>query len=142
MKTTIVLVFSILVISISLPGQTNRSKYKFGDIKLDTTLSIVDSKNPQINNYFNVDKKTDLFSGEKSGQIFDLNQNHSPQYPLTKRRNQDSETEEKFPGSSRFYGNPFHIKPDTTGNLFFKKPDMSKKYYLVIIDPIHNTIVK
>jgi hypothetical protein len=142
MKTTILVLFSFLVITVSLSGQTIRSKYHIADIKPDTIFSTPQSDNRQINNYLNINKKDDLFAGKKSDQKFDLNQNRFHQYPIKIRRYPESETEEKFPGSSRFYGNVFHITPDTTGNLFFKKPDTSRKYYLVILDPIHHTIIR
>jgi hypothetical protein len=138
MKTTILTVFSGLMITLTLAGQTNKSKYQFKEMKADTALSNSISDYSQTS----VNKKTDLFSKKKSDQNFNLGQKRYPPDRKINRPHADSLLAEEYPGSSRYYAKwPFKTPP-TYEKSFIIKPDTSVKYYLIIKDPINHTVTK
>ena len=142
MKAAILLVFSVLLINGLSMGQTPGLQYSVNKIKRDLYVydSLYDNQSmglvPNINKHLdqNIYKKSpNIYSDEDS--LLDKNYKDKHYY--------DFVIVEEYPGSSRFYGNPFCIKPDTRGKLFVIKPDTTNKYYLLIKDPLgHRTIKK
>jgi hypothetical protein len=144
MKTTFLLMFSILVTIQSMVGQTD--KFKLTDSEIKMCITPIKS----LNKYLHIDTslkfihKSDLFDFQKPHR-FDPDQDKLLN-DNTKFRNVSEhfalvEENPVYPGSSRFYGNLFGIKPDTSGR-FIKIPDSSDKYYLIIKDPIRHTITR
>jgi len=144
MKTTILLMFSLLLNTGSLMGQGGKVKYPDSIIKRDFTLSDKLYNNFQIDTSFKVINNLDLLTENKLS-IFNLNQNNLFKDSFTERQFHDFVAVEdypEYPGASRFYQNKIIINPETYGKYFIKKPDTSNKYYLIIRDPLRHTITK
>jgi hypothetical protein len=137
MKRTMLIMFSILAITITLAGQTNRYVYKFKDIRLDTThsFSITDVHQIIKNNGFN--NNTDLFSKNKIEMNLDLDQRLLTFSHRIIKPDIDSQITEEYPGSSKYYAKMPSIYQNTYEKFFIKKPDTTVNYYLIIEDPIN-----
>jgi hypothetical protein len=124
----------------SLLGQKNKFNYIDSDIKKQILQS--NPIKPQLRKPdLNLPKKFDSPTIRNLDR-FRLYQDSSSIKYDTVRLYEDFVVVEEFPGTSRFYGYLFVIKPDTNGKLIIKKPDATSKYYLIIKDPIHYTIIK
>ena len=138
MKTSIQLMFLLLIITGSLYGQTN--KFKNIDSNLNKDFSLPDElfKNRKVY-FFKVDKIGDSIIIQKKDSIFGLRQK-----PFTLNQNKiesysDSLREKQYPGSSKFYARS-KIPPFLNQKSFVIKPNALAqrymKFYLIIEDPI------
>jgi hypothetical protein len=141
MKTTILLMFSLFFITGSLPGQKDKFDYIDSDIK-KLIVPVLNPISPQLKKPdFNLPGKFD-WPTMRNPDRFILYKDSTFINCDTVRLFSDFVVVEEFPGASRFYGYPFVKIPDTNGKLIIKKPDMTSKYYLIIKDPLRNTITK
>ena len=138
MKTSIQLMFLLLIITGSLYGQKN--KFKNIDSNLNKDFSLPDElfKNRKVY-FFKVDKTGDSIIVQKKDSIFGLHQK-----PFTINQNKiesysDSLREKQYPGSSKFYARS-KITPLLNQKSFVIKPNALAqrymKFYLIIEDPI------
>jgi hypothetical protein len=141
MKTTFLLMFSLFIITGTLPGQKDKFNYIDSDIKKQI-IPVLNPISPQLRKPdYNLPGKFESPAIRNSDR-FILYKDSTFIYCDTVRLFSDFVIEEEFPGASRFYGYPFVKKPDTNGKLIIKKPDPTSKYYLIIKDPLRNTIIK
>lgn len=141
MKTTILLMFSLLLITKSLLGQIDKFNYIDSDIKNQYfPIKKLDSprfSRPKLDVPKNLDNPT-----KHNLNRFNLYLDSSFNDSCTVRRYSDFVVAKKYPGSSRFYAKMSSLNLNTYGKFFIIKPDSSAKYYLIIKDPIPHTIIK
>lgn len=142
MKTTIVLVFSILLISLSLQGQPDKFNQKSGISRIDTAGLHHFFDNVQDSNYYNIPDKRNFFKGKNNDRFFDLSPKNRYQDPLRFKNYPDFVIVEEDPSHDRSFDNMPIIKPDTNGKLQLIKPDTTVKYYLRIMNPYTRIISK
>lgn len=135
MKTTILLVFSLLLVSGSLMGQINKSKYADGIRNRDYSVSKSFYDHHQIDPNMILITKPDFLTVKKSYRVA-LNNDSLFQDLNTIGRYPDFHLAEEYPGSSRFYAKWPHLNPLQYEKSFIIKPDKTVKYYLIIKDPI------
>ena len=133
--------FSLIILTGSLSGQKNR--FNFTDSEIDKKLGpIPDPFDLQLRKpEFNPSKKSDDLT-INDPERFSLFQDSSLRRRYAIRQHTSSEAGEEFPGALRYYGYPPVKNRDTNGNLIIIRPDTHSKYYLIIKDPINNTITK
>ena len=103
MKTIILIVFSDLMITLTLAGQANKSKYQFKEMKADTALSYSISDYSQTSDNNIINKRTDLFSTKRNDLNFDSGQKPFTPDRKINRPHTDSLLAEEYPGSLRYY---------------------------------------
>jgi len=141
MKTLIFIFFAIIVIPITLTGQSNGYKRQFENLKIDTVLSLQSISNPLFSNYVEISicTKPFIINNGKTRKFPELKP-----FPDETKENVfsgDSIIVENFPGSERFYGK-FTTKPEVEGKILILKPDTISKYYLIIREPNLYTIIR
>jgi hypothetical protein len=142
MKALIFLMLLLLNTTGLIMGQTNIATYQKRDINPDTVFSHHPELNLEMNNHYSDNKKTGVFIEKKFDHLFDFKPDHMTRGHLRLKRYPDFVVVEEYPGSSRYYGNMPVIIPDKKGKLLIKKPDNINKYFLIIKDPVHHTIVR
>jgi hypothetical protein len=141
MKTTILLMFSLIFMTGSLSGQKNRFKFIDSEIHKQF-VPITDPSDLQLRKpEYNPSKKSENMRIDDP-ERFTLFQDSLLRQRYAIRQRTLSHTEEEFPGALRFYGFPPEKNRDTNGNFMIIKPDTDSKYFLIIKDPINNTITK
>ena len=137
MKTTILMVFSLILFTGTLLGQKSKFNYidtpVFPEMRMDTSSL--------RRHYIRVPRDIEI-PAIKNHPEFHFDRDSVLNDDIKMRKFDNIVIAEEFPGSSRYYGNPFNIMPDPYGKLRIIKPDKSAKYYLIIKDPIRNTITK
>lgn len=127
MKTIIFFVFPLLLIPAVAESQQNPD-YKINEKEL---RELFEKYNRQDTGFRPVPEMKIPSDPELSDRQFAL-----------KTPDEDSILTQQYPGASRYYarsriyGDPFHEKS------FVMKPDTSVKYYLIIKDPLRNTVTK
>jgi hypothetical protein len=138
MKTSIQLMFFLLIITGSLYSQSN--KIKNIDSNLNKDFSFPDDlcKDSKVHSFY-VHTKGDSIIVQMKGSIFDL---HEKPFTLNQDRIEsysDSLKEKQYPGSSRFYARS-KIPQFLNQKSFVIKPNAlaqrNIKNYLIIEDPI------
>jgi TonB-dependent SusC/RagA subfamily outer membrane receptor len=131
MKTAFVLMFSILLISRSLMGQTD--KFKFDDSKMKRGSSVSsDLYNNQLDANSCIIRNLDPLT-VIGPQKFGSGQNNFFQDPLKNELYRNMLTAEEFPGSSKYYARRPSLNFSPYQKSFSLKPDASAKYFLHII---------
>ncbi len=127
MKTTILLIFSLILVTGSLKGQVNKLRFALNEVKDET------NKSPFTPGYSSREKSS---SGENFSVIKSLDTNivtivtdpeKHKKYYITPRTGKRMII--KYPPH---YSKHFFAKPDTNGIIMVIKPDMSVKYFLLI----------
>lgn len=119
MKTTILVLSALLSTSLFLQAQDLNEKLTPGDsIEFQDLLKKFSDKDLELK-VFPESKNRDLLS------------------EYIKKFDTDSELKEQYPGASRYYAK----RPvfSSYGN-FIAEPDTTVKYYLIIKDPLRNTV--
>lgn len=141
MKPTILLMFSLFLITRSLLGQIDKFNYIDSDIKKQF-FHIIKPDSPRFSRpKLNVPKNLDSPTKNNLNR-FNLYLDSSFHDSCKVRHYSDFVVAEKYPGSSRFYAKMPSLNLNTYGKSFIIKPDSSAKYYLIIKDPIPHTIIK
>jgi hypothetical protein len=141
MKTTILLMFSLILLTGSLSGQ--KTRFNFIDSEIDKkSVPIPDPFDLQLRKpEFNPSKKSDDLITNDPERFF-LLQDSLLRRRFAIRQHSSSAAEEEFPGALRFYGYPPEKNQKINGNLMIIRPDTDSKYFLIIKYPINNTITK
>jgi hypothetical protein len=133
--------FSLIFITGSLSGQKNRFEFIDSEIKKQF-VPITDPFDLQL-------RKPEFSPSNASENLtiddperFTLVQDSLLRRRYAIRQRASSDGEEKFPGALRFYGYPPIKNRDTNSNFMIIRPDPDSKYFLIIKDPINNTITK
>jgi hypothetical protein len=132
MKTTNLIVIILLIFRTSVTGQTDKYKYSFKNLNIDTAIlkSIPDFQ--KSDNISDLKSKPKLKIRQNRNDFPEMNRNRSSQNYLF--NNEPFVIAEEGPGTLRFYSNMPNINPDTRGKIMVKRPDPSVKYYLLIKD--------
>lgn len=126
MKTIILFVFSFFLIPVAATAQKN-PEYKSNEKELRDLFE----------KYNRQDTSFRLVPELKIPSTPDFSQNYDLKAP-----DEYSALTQQYPGASRYYakskiyGDPFHEKS------FVKEPDTTAKYYLIIKDPLRNTVTR
>lgn len=119
MKTIILILSAFLFSSLFLEAQDITQKKSFWDsTEFRDLIKKFNDKNQDLK-VFPEQKNRDLFS------------------EYLKRFNSDSALTEQYPGASRYYAKRPVFSPY---GKFIVEPDTSVKYYLIIKDPLRNTV--
>ena len=143
MKTTILLMFSLFLITKSLLGQIDKFNYIDSDIRKQFfPMRNIKPDSPRFSRpKLNVPKNLNNPTKNNLNR-FNLYLDSSFNDSCTIKRCSDFVVAEKYPGSSRFYAKMSSLNLNTYGKFFIINPDSSAKYYLIIKDPIPHTIIK
>ena len=141
MKTTFLLIFLSLSISQTLEGQVYKFKIQDNEMKGDSSVSNDLPFQNQIDTTFKLDNNFDLGTLQKNIGSELKSDNLLREFPDIQRY-RDYAGAEEYPGSFRFYSviPRLNISPYTKS--FIREPDKSKKYYLIIKDPVRHTITR
>jgi hypothetical protein len=134
--------FAHLLIAGSLQGQTDRFKSSDNDLKRKNTFLNRRYQKRQVDKYFSNKKSYSLSDRNNIDSILDLTPYYFYQDSIRIRRYPDFVIAEETPRINRFYNFMPVIVPDKRGKILIKKPDQTKKYYLIIKDPIRQTLIK
>ncbi|HLN56195.1 MAG TPA: hypothetical protein VK207_09395 [Bacteroidales bacterium] len=127
MKTIIFFVFSLFLIPVAATAQKN-PEYKSNEKELRDLFEKYNSQDT-------------LFRLVPELKIPSIPELFNKKYAL-KVPDEYSTLTQQYPGASRYYakskvaGDTFHEKS------FVKEPDTTAKYYLIIKDPLRNTVTK
>jgi hypothetical protein len=141
MKTTILLISSLLLFTGSILAQNGNFSYLDNDIRNDLNIKNNLSGFRQIDTTFKLIPNHDLFH-KRNSQIFDFNPDMIIQHSLEINHSRRYAYAEEYPGSSIYYAKRPSLLQMPNEQYFIKKPDMTAKYYLIIIDPLSHTIIK
>jgi hypothetical protein len=130
MKTSILMTFSILIITTSLTGQTKSFKYQFEHKNPGPATSNSPLPPCQVNNLNGHFKPENI--EKSSNMIADFHQNSFVQVPYKYEPYSKNPIPERGPNTHRFNGNMPYIKPGPHWNMPIKQPDTTVKYYLII----------
>jgi hypothetical protein len=134
MKTIALLSLLVFTSPFILAGQTDRPFNRIKDLKHDTIIIKPFLKDPAFENpIFKFHKQDDGIIAPDSDLI---EKNFRIESPGVKNY-YDILSEEKFPGSGRYYAKR-HYLVNPYEKSFIKKPGTTAKYYLIIKDPISN----
>jgi hypothetical protein len=132
MKTIALLSLMVLTFSSILIGQNKGTFNRIGDQKSDTIIMTPFRHDPAFENpRYKFNRNDD---GIFSPEIDLFRKNFKEESPWTRDTSRNL-SEEKFPGSGRFYTRRPYIDYPYEKS-FIKKPDASVKYFLIIKDPI------
>lgn len=121
MKTIILVLSALLSCSLLMKGQDITEKKNPADsVEFQDLLKKFNDRNAELK-VFPEQKNRDLIS------------------EYLKKFNKDSSLTEQYPGASRYYAKRPVYSPY---GKFIIEPDTSVKYYLIIIDPLRNTVTK
>jgi hypothetical protein len=131
------MVFSLILFTGILSGQKGKFNYIDTPVFPEWRMDTPSFRRP----YIRVPRDIEIPSLKKQPE-FHFNGDSILDDNIIMRKFDDIVIAEELPGWSRYYDNHFIIKPDTNGKLRILKPDNSVKYYLIIKDPIRNTITR
>jgi hypothetical protein len=142
MKTMTLTVLVLLLLTGVMTGQTGRSFFRHKEINVDSVFpKIIPPQYPfDFNN--SIRKNPGLSDLGKNHWDFGMDKNFFPDGSSITGENHDFVIVEEDPWSSGSFDNMPIIVPGRNGKLRIKSPDTSYKYYLIIKDPIHNTITR
>ncbi|MDP4222659.1 MAG: hypothetical protein Q8868_05030 [Bacteroidota bacterium] len=142
MKTSIILVFSLLIITGPLAGQESKS----GRINWESK-----KRTDSLNHIFNFRKAEPDFNFHIYNDTpFKIESWRHPNrhdslykgFPRSKGQ-EDYVVVETVPRDSRFNDKKFIVKPHTGGEkLKVIKPDTLRKYYLIVVNPSEDQLIK
>ena len=141
MKTTILLMFSLLFFTGSILGQNGNYSFLDRDIRNDLNIANNLSNFRQIDTTFKLIPNNDLFHKSNS-QIFDLNSDMIIQHDLEINHSRRYAYAEEYPGSSIYYAKRPSLLQMPNERYFIIKPDTTEKYYLILKDPLSLKIIK
>lgn len=119
MKTIILVLSALLSTSLLLEAQDLNEKLNPGDsIEFQDLIKKFNDKNLEL-------------------KVFPGNKNRDLLSEYIKKFDTDSELKEQYPGASRYYAKIPVFSP--YGN-FIIEPDTTVKYFLIIKDPLRNTV--
>jgi hypothetical protein len=134
MKTVILMLFSLGMITIALTGQTKSFRYQSENKNPRSPASNYTLHSLQINNHLNIYNKPGICNDKNTNRMVDLNLSSFVQIPSENEFNNKNLIPESGTERSQFFHNVPGIKPPTNRTILIKKPDTSVKYYLIIKD--------
>lgn len=141
MKTRILLLFSLFLVTGSIQAQKGKFNFVDSDIKKGLNILPGQSSFIQIDTNFNLLPNLDLFNKKKC-QKFDLIKFDIFQKNLKINPPIGYAVAEEFPGASIYYAKRPSLLEMTNENYFVIKPDTTAIYFLIINGHLDHRIIK
>jgi hypothetical protein len=141
MKTSIFLIFIYFFLTNEIIGQTKKFNYIDSEIKRIYPSSDNRFKNSRINSHLYLKRLSDFPCLIDTGNFL-IDSIGLIRYHKKLNRYHSNKTSELFPGSSKYYAINPSILSSPYSTFFITKPDTSVKHFLIVQDPLKNTVTK